>query len=77
MRSIIREVGSEAFARIRLGIDRPPGRMDAADYVLQDFNESERELLEITLMRAAECFEKLVDLGIEASMNSCNPTNEE
>ena len=77
MRSIIREVGSEDFARIRLGIDRPPGRMEAADYVLQDFHESELELLEHTLTRAADCFEKLLDLGLEASMNSCNPPIDE
>jgi peptidyl-tRNA hydrolase len=51
--------------------------MDAADYVLQDFHESERELLELTLTRAAECFEKLLDIGLEASMNSCNPPIDE
>ena len=38
MRSIIQYLGSQEFARLRIGIGRPPGRMDPADYVLQDIN---------------------------------------
>jgi len=77
MTSIIREMASEEFARIRLGIDRPPGRMEPADYVLQNFHENEREILEITLTRAVECVELLMQKGIEACMNHCNPTRSE
>lgn len=73
MSSIIRELDSEEFPRIRLGIDRPPGRMEAADYVLQDFREVELEILQVTLMRVVECVETLLLKGIEASMNECNP----
>ena len=39
MKSIVEELGSDAFPRLRVGIGRPPGHMDAADYVLQDFSE--------------------------------------
>ena len=40
MQSIVERLGTQIFARLRLGIGRPPGRMEAADYVLQDFYTS-------------------------------------
>ncbi len=43
--SVIRMLGTSAFPRLRLGIGRPPGRMDAAAYVLQDFSDEERPLV--------------------------------
>jgi len=45
MQSIIQQLGGQAFARLRLGIGRPPGQMDAADYVLQPFTTAETPLL--------------------------------
>ncbi len=41
VQSIIERLGSSAFPRLRLGIGRPPGRMDPAAYVLQDFSQEE------------------------------------
>src|SRR4051812_42113754 len=43
IKSIIDHLGSPEFARIRIGIGRPPGRMDAAAYVLQDFSKADEE----------------------------------
>jgi PTH1 family peptidyl-tRNA hydrolase len=54
MNSIIEKLGTQEFPRLRLGVGRPPGRMDAAAYVLQDFNKAERVELQFLLNRAVE-----------------------
>jgi PTH1 family peptidyl-tRNA hydrolase len=72
MASIIERLGTQEFPRLRLGIGRPPGRMDAADYVLQDFSAGERELLGPVLDRAAEAALVFVVEGLEAAMNRYN-----
>jgi PTH1 family peptidyl-tRNA hydrolase len=72
MRSIIAELGGQGFPRVRVGIGRPPGRMDPADYVLQDFDEQERRVMSEVhdwVVRAAECW--LAD-GIEMAMTKFN-----
>ncbi|MFN2274706.1 MAG: aminoacyl-tRNA hydrolase [Anaerolineales bacterium] len=73
MESIIQHLGSDEFPRIRLGIGRPPGKMDPADYVLQDFKAQEQEPIEAMLQRGAVCVELLLDEGLQACMNHCNP----
>ena len=45
VQSIIQRLGTQAFPRLRLGIGRPPGRMDPADYVLQDFSADEEPIV--------------------------------
>jgi peptidyl-tRNA hydrolase, PTH1 family len=78
MASIIERLGTQDFPRLRFGIDRPPGRMDAADYVLQDFSRSQIEFLPSLLDRAVEAILLFVDQGLEAAMNKFNPaTNEQ
>jgi PTH1 family peptidyl-tRNA hydrolase len=72
MESIIQQLGTQSFPRLRIGIDRPPGRMDPADYVLQDFSAGETELIEIALRQATECVERLLADGIEIAMTHCN-----
>jgi len=72
MSSIIDRLGTQEFPRLRLGIGRPPGRMEAADYVLQDFSPGEIELLRLTLDRAAEAALVFVAEGLEAAMNQFN-----
>ncbi|NIS79428.1 MAG: aminoacyl-tRNA hydrolase [Anaerolineales bacterium] len=74
MRSIIHELGSNAFPRIRIGIGRPPGRMDPADYVLTDFNSDEQEAITNVLARAAGCVRLFIGEGIQAAMTCCNTT---
>ncbi len=73
MRSIIQHLGSEAFPRLRIGIGRPPGRMDPADYVLQDFGPAEKPILEETLERAVAAIETWLSEGIEKAMDRYNP----
>lgn len=72
MKSIIERLGTQAFPRMRIGIGRPPGRMDAADYVLQDFSKSETEFLGAVLDQAVEAIFTTIDEGIVSAMNKFN-----
>ena len=73
MQSIIEKLGTQQFPRLRVGVSRPPGRMEAADYVLQDFSKGETELLEDTLTRAVEAVFVFLRDGIVTAMNQFNP----
>lgn len=72
MGSIIERLGTQDFPRLRLGIGRPPGRMDAAAYVLQPFKKSEIELLPELLERATAAVLVFITNGLEAAMNQYN-----
>jgi peptidyl-tRNA hydrolase, PTH1 family len=74
MASIIERLGEQEFPRLRLGVSRPPGRMNAADYVLQDFSASEKELLNLALDAAVEAILVFATEGLEAAMNKFNGT---
>jgi PTH1 family peptidyl-tRNA hydrolase len=70
--SIIQQLGTEEFARLRLGIDRPPGVMDPADYVLQDFPAGDLISLSNLLDRAADAATTWVLDGLDLAMNKFN-----
>jgi len=72
MTSIIEQLGTQEFPRLRLGIGRPSGRMDAADYVLQDFSLHENELLAITLETAVDAALVYITEGLVPAMNKYN-----
>jgi PTH1 family peptidyl-tRNA hydrolase len=72
MRSIIEHLGTQSFPRLRFGIGRPPGRMDPAAYVLQDFSADEEPLQEETVARAATAIQTWLREGIEVAMERCN-----
>jgi PTH1 family peptidyl-tRNA hydrolase len=72
MVSIIERLGTQDFFRLRIGIGRPPGRMEAAAYVLQDFSAQEKEEIDTALDRAAEAVLTFVAAGKEAAMNKYN-----
>lgn len=65
LKSISAALGSKDYVRLRVGIGRPPGRTDAADYVLRDFSAAERRELDVTLVEAADAVEDVVTLGLE------------
>ena len=65
LRSITRALGTKDYARLRVGIGRPPGRMDAADYVLQNFSVPERTELAVTLEIAADTVTDVVAQGLQ------------
>lgn len=67
LRDIQKAAGSPEFTRVRVGIGRPPGRMEAADYVLRDFAGAEREALPNLLSDAADAVESIVSDGLVAA----------
>jgi len=71
MRSILQHMGGE-FPRLRLGIGRPPGRMDPAAFVLQDFGRDELPLVSEMLNVAVEAVESFVRDGINLTMSRYN-----
>ncbi|MGD8967005.1 MAG: aminoacyl-tRNA hydrolase [Anaerolineae bacterium] len=72
MRSIINQLGSQDFPRLRIGIGRPPGRMDPADYVLQDFAADEETLMGEALEQAVAAIETWLTDGIDEAMSLHN-----
>jgi len=70
--SIIERLGTQSFPRLRFGIGRPPGRMEAADYVLQDFSALEQPALELLMDRAVQAVQVFVTEGLDAAMNRFN-----
>jgi PTH1 family peptidyl-tRNA hydrolase len=72
MHSIIEQLGSSDFARLRIGIGRPPGQMDAAAYVLQDFSADEMPLIEKALERAVAAIETWLVEGVVMAMSRHN-----
>ena len=72
MRSIIERLGTQEFPRLRLGIGRPPGRMDAADYVLQRFSPAELTAMETAWTRGIEGIFRWLEDGLDAAMNFVN-----
>jgi PTH1 family peptidyl-tRNA hydrolase len=71
LRSISAANGRD-YLRVRVGIGRPPGRQDPADYVLRDFSTAERKELDYLVDRAADAVEALVCEGLEAAQNRFN-----
>lgn len=72
VKSIIQHLGSEAFPRLRIGIGRPPGQMDPADYVLQPFAAEQEAEMTFVRIRAADAIETWLAQGIVAAMNQFN-----
>jgi PTH1 family peptidyl-tRNA hydrolase len=72
MLSIIEHLGTREFPRLRVGIGRPPGRMEPKAYVLQDFGVSEQELMDEVYGRVVSAVESLVVDGIREAMNRYN-----
>ncbi len=72
MKSIVQALGTTEFPRLRVGIGRPPGHMNPADYVLQDFRPDEEEILEGVLHRAIQAIRAFIEEGLEAAMNRFN-----
>ncbi|MBI5294830.1 MAG: aminoacyl-tRNA hydrolase [Chloroflexi bacterium] len=72
MASTIERLGTRDFPRLRIGIGRPPGRMDPAAYVLQDFSKDEVQTLSEVLDHAADAALEFVVSGLNTAMNKFN-----
>ena len=73
MESIIAALGSDDFARLRIGIGRPESREDIS-HVLGNFASEEERALDETLTRAVEALDVWLQEGIEKTMNQYNGT---
>lgn len=67
LRDISKAMGSKDYLRVRAGVGRPAGRMDTADWVLQDFSKSEKQNLPFLIDNSADAVELLMSSGLEAA----------
>jgi peptidyl-tRNA hydrolase, PTH1 family len=70
LRSITKSLADKDYLRVRVGIGRPPGRMDAAAFVLKDYSSTERRELAVQLERAADAVESLLCHGLGQTQNA-------
>ncbi|MQY04017.1 aminoacyl-tRNA hydrolase [Actinomadura macrotermitis] len=70
LRSITKSLGGKDYLRVRFGVGRPPGRMDAAAFVLKDFSATERRELDLNVEQAADAVEALIVHGLDAAQNT-------
>jgi PTH1 family peptidyl-tRNA hydrolase len=69
LRSVTSSLGGPGYHRTRIGIGRPPGRMDPAAFVLRDFSSAERTELPLVLDLAADASEALLQAGLASAQN--------
>lgn len=72
LKSMRRALGTGDFFRARVGIGRPPGRMDAAAFVLRDFAPAERVAVPELVTRVADAVTALMDLGLDIAQSQFN-----
>jgi PTH1 family peptidyl-tRNA hydrolase len=72
LKSVIEALGSEEFARLRIGVGRGDARRDLADHVLAKFDPAERPVVEEAVARAADAVEMFIVEGIGPVMNRFN-----
>lgn len=72
LEDIIRRLGSEEFARLRVGIGPVPDAWDPADFVLGKFKAGERDTIDEMIATAADGVECWISEGIQAGMNRFN-----
>lgn len=72
MKSIIEQLGTEDFPRIRMGIGRPPGKKNSVDFILNKFKARENKDLDLILDKCADAVECFIESGIETTMNRFN-----
>ena len=76
LRSVSRSLGTKDYLRVRVGIGRPPGRMDPAAFVLRDFGAAERKELPVLLEEAADAVELTLADGLAVAQNRYHPAPE-
>jgi len=63
VRSVVNSLKTPDFWRLKIGVGRPPGRLDAADFVLKHFTKVERPDVDVSVYRAAEVIERFIAHG--------------
>ena len=72
LKSIRRSLGTGDYFRVRVGVGRPPGRQDPADFLLSNFSAAEKADLAIEVERAADAVESLITDGLERTQSTFN-----
>lgn len=72
LKSMRSSLGTGDFHRVRVGIGRPPGRQEVADFVLSDYSSTERKVLPFVVDTAADAVESLVSDGLEKTQQRFN-----
>ncbi|MBK3332317.1 aminoacyl-tRNA hydrolase [Persephonella atlantica] len=72
LQSIIQELKTESFPRLRIGIGRPERKEQVVEYVLSSFDKKEQLLVEKIIQHGAQCVLNVLKYGIDKSMNFCN-----
>lgn len=67
LRDIAKALATPEYIRVRIGVGRPPGRQDPADFVLSPFAKAERDDLAVTLELAADAVERIAAAGLTAA----------
>lgn len=70
LRSVRSALGTGDYLRVRVGIGRPPGRQDPADFVLRPFSAEERDGVSVLLADAGDAVESLMTRGLDATQNA-------
>ncbi|MEP7019520.1 MAG: aminoacyl-tRNA hydrolase [Pseudonocardiales bacterium] len=76
LKSVRSALGTGEWHRVRLGVSRPDGPQDPADYVLSDFSPAQRRELPFHVDRAADAVEALISDGLVAAQNTFNAAGE-
>ncbi|KSU75047.1 peptidyl-tRNA hydrolase, PTH1 family [Pseudarthrobacter enclensis] len=77
LRDISKALATKDYLRVRVGVGRPPGRMDTADYVLRDFGTAELKELPFLLDEAADAVELLLREGLTAAQQKFHPAKQD
>jgi PTH1 family peptidyl-tRNA hydrolase len=72
LRSVSQSLSTQDYCRLRLGIGRPPGRMEAADFVLRDFSPVERAEAALMVAEGIEAVRDVAVLGWERAQADVN-----
>lgn len=72
VKSLRQALGSDGFFHVRVGVGRPQGRQDPADFVLDPFSKNERDEIAVVLQEAADAAVAITDEGLEAVQNRVN-----
>jgi len=73
LRDISKALATKDYLRVRVGVGRPPGRMDTADFVLRDFATTEKKELPFLIDTAADAVEALVRDGLQQAQQKFHP----
>lgn len=72
MKSVVQELGTEEFPRVRIGIGTPEHKNDAINYVIGHIPDEEYEILQTGVKKASEAVEEIIKNGIDIAMNKYN-----